>query len=316
MFDPTQDKLDRDFDESMRMFEKAMVPIAEPIEPKQPSRILVAFDGSSQEVALIDAAATLQSRSGATILVLDAREPALAETNNPSIEQAVAIPNSQMVVKTSGTSYDQILAAIETEQPDLVVLPCPFGRDFQKIGAESIGTVVDVMLARSPVPLLIVRRTDQPLAKACKKVAMVVSSESDAEPLAAAWAVGLATDNASISLEVVMDREQLENLQAILNVIAPEHHLQSEELNKALAESHSRLHVAMQKAALDAGLSYRLIPKATQTAPPQVGQEAIPQLIVLANEVDDHFVHGFIMDRIRRSPHPVLVATKHVKSDA
>ncbi|MEZ6087678.1 MAG: universal stress protein [Pirellulaceae bacterium] len=311
MFDPTEDKLDRDFDESMRMFEKAMVPIAEPIEPKQPARVLIAIDGSSQDAAIIEAATTLQKRFDATLLVLDARETDDEEAASPSIDSLLAIANSERLAKSSGTSYDQILAAIESRQPDLVVLPCPFGRDFQSIGAESIGTVVDVILSRSPVPLLIIRSTDQPLATACKQVAMVVSSECDAEPLAAGWALGLSSESASISLEVVMDREQLENLQAILEVLVPERTLEPEQLNTALAESHSRLHVAMQKAAQEAGLSYRLVPKATQTAPPLAGQEAVPQLIVLAYEIDDHFVHGFIMDRIRRSPHPVLVASTH-----
>lgn len=317
MFDPTRDKLDRDFDESMRMFEKALVGPVDPIEPLQPAKVLIAIDGSSQDAAVVEAASLCQKRFTSKILILDGREAGEGEElSNEGIQQGSAIEGAELLSKGEGATYDRIIEAVQKYEPDLVIVPCPFGRDFESIGADSTGTVIDVMLTRCTAPLLIIRRPDQTFSTALNEVSLIVSAECDAESLAAAWALGLAAEGGSISLDVVAEKEQLENLQKVLEVIAPGTEVKPEDLSQALADSHTSLHAGLQKASYDAGISYKLVPKAAETAPPLLSEESQPQLIVMPNEVDDTFVHGFVHDRIRRSPHPVLVVSTHVPKQA
>ena len=306
MFDPTEDKLDRDIDESMRMFEKALVPAGDPIQPRQPDRVLLALDGSSQDQAVVAAGHTLQKRFDAKIFVLDARDGE-NEAELQSINAATAIKGAELLSQTEGASYDQILAAVDSHNADLVIVPCPFGRDFEAIGADSAGTVIDVLVSRCPSAMLVVRNPAQKLESALREISLIVATECESEPLAAAWAFGLVASGGTVSLDVVTNQEQFENLKQILSVISPEKELEPGELSKALTDSHTQLHAQMQKLAFDAGIAYSLVPQADEMAPPVLGEDAKQLLIVLPLEVEDRFVQGFVHDRIRRSPHSVLL---------
>ena len=69
----------------------------------------------------------------------------------------------------------------------------------------------------------------------------------------------------------------------------------------------------MAKTASESGINYSLRPQAGETAPPNPLRDDTKMLIVMPLEVDDRFGQGFVQDRIRRSPHPVLVVPGHVK---
>ena len=64
------------------------------------------------------------------------------------------------------------------------------------------------------------------------------------------------------------------------------------------------------------GLTYQLRPIAGELAPPNPMRESSKMMLVIPLEVDDRFEQGFAQDRIRRSPHPVLVVPGHVSEDA
>ena len=70
----------------------------------------------------------------------------------------------------------------------------------------------------------------------------------------------------------------------------------------------------MAKTASALGMSYQLRPIAGEVAPPNPLSESSKMLLVMPLEVDDRFEQGFVHDRIRRSPHPVLVVPGHVPS--
>ena len=54
-------------------------------------------------------------------------------------------------------------------------------------------------------------------------------------------------------------------------------------------------------------MTYQLRPQAGESAPPNLQTESRKMLLVLPLEIDDRFGQGFVQDRIRRSPHPVLI---------
>ena len=299
--------LDRDVDASMRMFERSQVGPAAAIAPLKPSRILLILDGSPQDATSVDAANHLREECNVETLVLDARDPTHDVEVDIAIKTADLVSGARPIRRKDVESYDAILEAVSEHAVDMMIMPCPFGRSFDEVGADSAGTVIDVLLARCHQPMLIIRRDDQLLGQCSSDVRMIVGSECEQESRAAAWAFGLASADASISLDLVVEREQYENIRSIVEALAPEASFDTDKFSEALTKTHQAIHGAMAKTAAAHGMTYRLRPQAGESAPPNLQTESRKMLLVLPLEIDDRFGQGFVQDRVRRSPHPVLI---------
>lgn len=317
-------ELDRDVDASMRMFEKSNVGASVAITPIKPSRVLVVLDGSPQDETSIAAAQSLRERFNVETLVLDARDHGNSDGSGGglvplredlSITRAGQVTGSRPISRAEGDSYDAILAAVKEHDVDLLIVPCPFGRSFEQIGTDSAGTVIDVLLSKCPKPMLVIRREDQHVGQCLKSLRFIVSSECDLEHRAAAWAFGMIEPGGSITLNLVVEKEQYQNLRSILQALHPEETIDEQKFTDALTKTHHSLHGAMAKTATALGLNYSLQPQASEAAPPNALGDATKQLLVMPIEVDDRFTQGFVQDRIRRSPHPVLIVPGHVRTD-
>ncbi|MCG8652028.1 MAG: universal stress protein, partial [Pirellulales bacterium] len=180
--------------------------------------------------------------------------------------------------------------------------------------ADSAGTVIDVLLSRCPQPMLVIRRDDQLLGDCVRQVSLVLGGECDVSGRAAAWLFGLAAENAVVTLNLVVEKEQYQNIRSILEALQPATTLEPDQFSAALTKTHQSMHSAMAKTASQRGLTYHLLPQAGEVAPPNPLSESSRMLLVMPLEVDDRFGQGFVQDRIRRSPHPVLVVPGHVAS--
>ncbi len=269
------------------------------------------LDGSPQDQTSVAAARHLRESFNTETLVLDAREVREDEIAAGVID---SVSGSRPIEGSPGDAYDVILAALETHAVDLLVLPCPFGRDFDKVGTDSAGTVIDVLLSRCPCPMLVIRRGDQTLDRCVQTVSVVVGGECDVEAKAASWAFGLSADDATVTLNLVVEKEQYENIRSIVEALGDGRTLDPESFAQALTKTHQSIHGAMAKTAAQIGRSYHLRPQAGEVAPPNPLQNQDTTLLVMPLEVDDRFGQGFVQDRIRRSPHPVLVVPSHVKA--
>jgi hypothetical protein len=304
--------LDRDIDASIRMFEKSKVGPAAPVTPIRPSRVMLVLDGSDQDEVGIDAAVVLRERFSTETLLLDARDKTGDEPSDLAIDRAPEVSGSRPIRRGEGEPYDAILAALDHHDVDLVIVPCPFGRTFESVGVDSAGTVIDVLLSRCSKPLLVMRRMDQRLGECSRHVSMIIGSECEMESRAAAWAFGLAAESASVTLDLVIEKEQYENIRSIIEAFKPDAKLDPEQFSDALTQTHQAIHGAMAKTASALKMSYALRPLAGEIAPPNPLHDSRKMLLVMPLEVDDQFGQGFVQNRIRRSPHPVLVVTGHV----
>lgn len=304
--------LDRDVDASMRIFEKSKVGRAAPITPIKPSRVLLVLDGSSQDDTGLDAASYLRNRFNTETLILDARDKPADDDSDLAVDRASEVSGSRPIKRAEGDAYDAILAALDEHAVDMLILPCPYGRSFENLGVDSAGTVIDVLLSRNRKPMLVIRRDDQSLRDCAAQIAMIVGAECDVESHAAAWAFGLAEKAASVSLNLVIEKEQYENVRSIVEALQPDSTLEPEQFSDALTRSHQSIHGSMAKTASELGMSYRLRPLAGAVAPPNPLRASSKMLLVMPLEVDDRFEQGLVQDRIRRSPHPVLVVPGHV----
>ncbi len=306
--------LDRDVDASMRMFERSKVGPAATIATVRPSRVMLVLDGSPQDETSVDAASYLREQFNTETLILDARDKNDGENVDLAVERSASVPGSRPIKRKQGDSYDAILAALQEHAVDLLIVPCPYGRSFEHLGADSAGTVIDVLLARCATPILVVRRQDQRLGECVKYVSMVLGDECEVENRAAAWAFGLAGKSATVTLNLVIDKEQYENIRSILEALQPDASLEPEQFSEALTKTHQSIHAAMAKTAAALGMTYHLRPIAGEVAPPNPLEESSKMLIVMPLEVDDRFEQGFVQDRIRRSPHPLLIVLGHVST--
>ena len=305
--------LDREVDESMRMFQRSQVGESAPITPIRPSRVLLVLDGSSQDDTSIRSASHLRDRFDVETLLLDARETGQQDEHDLAVERAAEVSGGRPIARKEGASYDAILAALDEHDVDIVIVPCPFGRSFVEVGSDSAGTVIDVLLSRCGKPMLVTRRDDQALGDCVGQVSLLVGGECDVESRAAAWVFGLAGEHAEITLNLVMDKEQFENIRSIVEALTPHAMLDSKQFAEALTKTHHVIHGAMAKTASQQGLNYRLLPQAGEVAPPNPLHSTHMMLLVMPLEVDDRFGQGFVQDRIRRSPHPVLIVPGHVQ---
>ena len=309
MTDTEPSDLDREVDASMRMFERSKVGDAPALTPIKPARVMLVLDGSTQDASAIDTVRYLRETFNVETVILDGR-PSPEPTLPASVVESVS--GSRPIESAAGDAYDSILAALKTHSVDLVVLPCPFGRDFDKVGSDSAGTVIDVMLSRCPVPMLVIRRPDQSLAECTREISVVIGGECDVEAVAAAWAFGLSTAGGTVTLNLVVEKEQYENIRSIVEALGEDSHLDVEEFSAAMAKTHQSIHGAMAKTARELGRTYHLRPQAGEVAPPNPLANQDKTLLVMPLEVDDRYGQGFVHDRIRRSPHPVLVVPSHV----
>lgn len=311
MFEPTEREVDQDVHDSMALFERAQVGEVAPISPRQPHRILLVLDGSTQDDLSIELCRRLKTRFDSALDVLDARE---SVSVNELAEEAARSLGATAVAKSDDESYEQILHAAAEMRSDLIVVPSPYGRDLEKIGSDSTGTVIDVLLARSPVPLLVIRQPFQVMGEPFARALIVLVSENKAAADAAAWAAGLVRTGGTAELTLVLEQEVLENVRHLIQEVDPSIQIGAEQLTQALAQSHVRLHRALQKTASAAGFQYRLLVRRESEVsmdnigraegPPTDGAEAF---IVLALERGDHLSHGHVQDRIRNTRLPVLV---------
>ncbi|EMI57796.1 hypothetical protein [Rhodopirellula sallentina] len=318
---------DRDVDDSMRLFERARVGSAMPLTPTRPARVLLVLDGSDQDPTSIASALHLRETCNTETLVLDAREVPAGDSPEDNTESSTPSPATELATNTAGKitgsraisrppgeSFEAILDSLKTHDVNLVIVPSPFGRSFEKVGADSVGTTIDVLLSRCAVPFLVIRHPEQTLADCSQRVSVLVGSECDVENRAAAWAFGLARPGGEVSLNLVVEKEHFENVRAILESVDPGKQFNVDMLADVLAKTHQNLHAAMVKTAEDLGVRYHLMPQPGETAPPNPLSDTHKQMLVLPLEVDDRFTQGFVIDRIRRSPHPVLVVAGHVKA--
>lgn len=305
MFEPSEREFDDDVQRSMSMFERARIGDVAAIAPRVPARLLLALDGSAQDDMSVRFARQLKSRFGCAVRVVDGRQNV---ATNEFAERIAATLDADAVPKTAGENYEQVLAAIEGSRCDLLIVPSPFERDLAKVGTDSTGTVIDVLLSRSKTPLLVVRDSYELDEPVFARASLVLVGENEAAPRAAEWAAGLVAPGGELELLLVLEAEIYENVRDLLRSLDPELNVTPEKLAEAMQRSRVRLHRALDKASQELDITYHLqVQQESETSRVEPAASSQHPLVVLALEKNDHLSQGFVHDRIRHSADAVLV---------
>lgn len=306
MPDPTRRHVDDELNDSMDLFERADVGAGIEIARPRPKKILVAMDGSAQDRAVALFAKQLEDRLSCEIGYLDGEGYRSSPNSQPRVEGNVTVVD---VDSSLENDYDQILAAAESFRADLLLLPCPFGRDYESLGEDSTGTVMEVIAARSEIPTVFIRRPDAVGRDPTSHVRIVLTRENAAARETANWAAGLVQPSGRLELLLMVEESTYKNFREIMNSLQPDAEFKPEDLESALARTYAQLHSGLQRASREHGFSYELIVRYEADEQPMTPEEPVthPALIALGLVRHDHDSRNEIHDFVRRSPHPVLV---------
>ncbi len=213
---------DDDFNRSIGRFEAALTAREPDIPEPGVRRLLLAVDGSNQDSTARKLAELLARGRQAPVSVLFAYEgPAnpsredhtnrvVAELQDAGV-QARAVPRAPEA--DPRRSYDRILAAVAEQECDLVVVPAPYLDDFTELGRDSVGTNLDLLMARSSVPLLVVREPNDDPAECFDQVLLPITPYEPPIVPAASWALHLAR---GLRIVAVVDRAMIESAGTLL----------------------------------------------------------------------------------------------------
>lgn len=297
-----------DLHASMRRFQRSQVGEVAAVEPRRPTRVLLALDGSAQDRSGVALMSYLTGRFGCEAAVVDAREGGAGDDLSHAAADTVGATALQ---RTGGDSFEQILQAVSASQADLMIVPSPFGRDLDRVGPDSTGTVIDVLVARSPAAMLVVRRPFDVEGRVFEKVLLVLTGENLAAHLAAEWAAGLVAPGGRTELVMVLEEEMQETMESLLRSIDPDADVRPEVLTEALARSHARLHRALQKSADDHDFEHSLqFHIEGEAGLAGLHRQDHPSLLVLPLDRSDELSLGRVANRIRPSPNLALVVPR------
>lgn len=312
MNEPTQKQVDSDLQNSMDLFERADVGVTHSVPLNPPSHVLVVLDGSTQDTAAVRLATKLKARLSCELtwaFVPTADSSTLSSDHRQLLDSAEAKEASTNVSRENETAQ-QILTIVEESVADLLIVPCPFGRDFEEIGEDSTGTVIDLLAARCTIPFVTIRRPDVVDTDPTAHVRIVLTGENPAAELAASIAAGLVQPNGKLELLLLVEVSFYHNFRTAMHAIDPSKTVTYEDLEHALARQYGRLHASLQHTADKVGFAYELLIQNEEDEESVTPEDPVshPAVMVLGAGRGDHDSLGEVRDFIRRSPHAVLVA--------
>lgn len=150
-------------DFSIHRFEQALEARPLAINPAPHRRALLALDGSNQDPTVLGLAQAIIPALGQDprFEIVLASESGASPGQRASLDQARTLLGSKLhrVHESDPTmpAFRQILEAAQKADADWIIVPAPFLRDLDELGADSVGTVLDMLLARFAGTLLVVR---------------------------------------------------------------------------------------------------------------------------------------------------------------
>ncbi len=301
-----RDVVDAEVQSWMEWFEQCPLPGQVLIEPRRPRHVLLAVDSTSQDAPTIGIAQSLRSRFHCGLSVVDARE---GEVSRELAARAAAKIGGKAMPRSSGSSSDQVLAAIEQSGCDLLVIPCPYGDRLESVGSSSTGTVVNALLANCGVPLVVVR---QPFGEQEEHFSDVLQlalpAPGDAGERAADWAVGMVVGGGTLRMAIVAGDAFRRGLEGLMESPSPGMKVKRRWSPEAMVSGYVGLHRGMQQAASEGGFRYGLeIWREDQAALNHEATEGGPLLVVASLDRADSAALEDVRRRIQHSAHPWLV---------
>ena len=89
-----------------------------------------------------------------------------------------------------GRPSEHILGLSEKYNPNLIIMPIPYGERAETFEVESLGATVDIVLRKSPFPILLVRKPKFNANDVTKNILLLISENSNTKAAELALALG------------------------------------------------------------------------------------------------------------------------------
>lgn len=197
-------------EEQVEAFEEALLERVRLVEPT-PRTILLALDHSNQDSMTTSLGAEIGRRYNAVIAVTggfpdEMEEEArsyLSEASHRLREEGV---DARTLWAPEKKSFDKILWAQRESGADILILPAPYFRDIETLGEDSIGTNLDIILARSPIPVLVIRNPGSEPEEVLDRIHLAIFDHTPPSQASAEWAILLAGGGSMDVLALVEEK--------------------------------------------------------------------------------------------------------------
>ena len=279
-----------EIESSLGMFEAALESADRELPIPKIERIAVALDGSNQEKTARSVADVLMRRTGSAA-------PTMIE---PPIATGAA------------DRARTILDAVRESNADILVVPTPFGEDYEAIGSLSLGAVVDILISKTPVPLLVVRGPVADVETTLgRPVCLVDPALADQSADALRHALAVAAPNHEIAVVANVDHEAVREMRTLFEGDAEaEDELTDAHIERAVLRRMGDLIAAAQHRVEKNGhdLSFEIEVRTPTARILERRASDPPRLIVVtARGVSDSLAVQHAREAVRGAIGPVLV---------
>jgi len=268
--------------ENVGLFEAATHAVPVELPTPELRAVHLAFDGSNQDGTARGFAQTLAARTGAVVH-----------------EQSGAAVASD------------ILAAAREHAADLLVVPAPFGRDYQLLRDESLGSVVDQILLESTCPVLCVREvmTQAQIEAALQRLVVPIVRQEASVARALGWAFRALTAGGRLDLVAVADRGVLEEARRLLGDSVDPETFSPEQVLRRLWGDIGSLVAAAQKRGSAADLAVHVETRFGEFVPLVLAEAGEQPRLIVWGITRDHDAPAFhrAVDLLLESRGPVLM---------
>ncbi len=269
-------------DEDVGLFEAATHSAVVVLPEPALRTIVAALDGSNQDATSRTYAELLAARTGANVVEL-----------------------------AGPTSAAEILAATESHRADLLIVDVPYGQDYGELGGDSLGSVVDLLLLKSPVPVLCVRAVQdrEGVQAALDSVIVPVAVADDEVTRALGWAFRVTPEGGRIDLVAVADRDVLSEASHLIADTPDLRTLEPSRLSRALLSEIGGVVAATQKRGAAEGRTVHVETRVGKFVPLTLAELHGRPHVIIWGLTRDHASPAFhrAVDLLLASTGPVLM---------
>lgn len=249
-----------DLNQSLGAFEGALSGNKIDITHVSAKRILLALDGSNQDTTATQLTRAFARAQGAKVYVMRGSDAELGPEDRDQPTRVAAelkaapgpVEAEALTVSAPGPGQ-QILSAALRCQAELIVAPAPYLRDVGLLGDESLSSPIDVLLAESTIPVLLVRHPLPEPAACFERMLLPLTVHLGGLGKVASWAFCALSKGGQVELHAVADERALGEALAIVGA-GGERALGSE-LLRAEERHVGAVIAALQKHATKSGAS-------------------------------------------------------------
>lgn len=300
--------VERFVEEQVEAFEEALHGVR-PVELPATETILLALDQSQQDELVVSLGTALAHRLHADLVLTsgfpeEAADAAEAYVSKIRERLRRGGLESRVLWPTGEEPFERILRTVDEAKADLLVLPAPYFRDIETLGEDSVGTTLDVVLTRSPIPVLVVRDPQVDAEEVLERVRLAIFDADSSSHRAAEWALALVAQG-RLAVLALVEEELVERIEGALGPEA----ISEEEIAERLARGFVPLVSAVVRWCAERGMECDVTYETEDLVRGILeGTDDKPALLVLRGYVpEDRPAEKVARDVILRSRMPVLV---------